>query len=305
MSNRFSYSRIDTFVQCGFKYKLRYEDGHYINTDSLATELGTAIHETEETIANSLQVNEPVNYIALKNKLIEAYIVLEHKYKEAFNTPDKSNRTCKDKLFSYLSTGIYRLEKFLLANQHLSVIATEKEFEFTIFETTFHGFIDRILYDSYNSAYIVQDIKTYAVPLEKKNLAVPLQFVVYAHAMEALFNVPADSIKCSYDLPFCDLIQEAGSKDFINKGTEELHKLLNLIDSKDFVPKPTPLCHWCEYCPTNPNQDPAGKNLCPYYSLWTKENKTHQVANKWEGMENHEQVLFEFIKCQNKSFGAV
>jgi RecB family exonuclease len=301
MADRFSYSRIDTYSQCGFRYKLRYEDKHYVSSDGLPTELGTAIHETEEAIANAIKAGEPINYIPLKNKLILAGIELSHKYPEAWAAEDKSNRTAKQKLYEYIKSGIYRLENFLLANGHIEVIATEKEFEYTLpgTDVIFHGFIDRILYDHRNEKYIVQDIKTYAVPVEKKNLEVPLQFVVYTHAMRDLYGVLSEDVKCAYDLPFCNLTQAAGGENFISKGTEKLIELLTNIDKKDFAPKPTPLCHWCEYCPTNPNQSPEAKNLCPYYSLWTKENKTHAVASKWEGLENHEAVLFEYIKCQN------
>ena len=303
MSEKFSYSKIDTYAQCGFKYKLRYEDKHYVSTDSIATELGTVIHETEEAIANAIKAGETINYIALKNKIIISMIELEHKYPEAWNSLDKSNRTYKEKLFEYLRNGIYRLERFLLANGHLEIVDTEKEFEFILPSTDilFHGFIDRILYDKRNSKYIVQDIKTYAVPVEKKNLATPLQFVIYAHAMKELYGVEATDVRCSYDLPFCDLIQEAGNKTFIQDGTDKLLQLLDGISEKEFIPKPTPLCHWCEYCPTNPNQPEEAKNLCPYHSMWTKENKTQTVASHWAGMENHEYVLFEYIKCQNSA----
>lgn len=301
MSDKFSYSRIDTYDQCKFKYKLRYIDKHYVSTDSIATELGTIIHETEEAIANAIMAGEAIDYIQLKNKIILTSIELAHKYPEAYWAGDKSNRTCHQKLYEYLRGGIYRLENFLLANSHLSLVATEKEFEFTFQDTTFYGFIDRILYDSRNQKYIVQDLKTYAVPIERKNLEAPLQFVVYTHAMKELFGVSPEQIVCEYDLPFCSLTQRAGSADFMAKGDAKLGSLLNSIDNKDFTPSPTPLCHWCEYCPTNPNQDPKAKNLCPYHSLWTKTNKTRAVASRWAGLENHELVLFEYIKCQNST----
>lgn len=301
MADRFSYSRIDTYSQCGFRYKLRYVDKHYVNTDSLATELGTAVHETEEAIANAIKAGETVNYTALKNKLILNMIELEHKYPEAWVALDKSNRNCKDKLFEYLKSGIYRLENFLMANGHLQVIATEQEFEFDFQGTIFHGFIDRILYNTLTNKYIVQDIKTYAVPVEKKNLETPLQFVVYTLAMKELFGVTVEQVECSYDLPFCNIIQKAGKDGFVQIGADKLNELLSGIGNQDFAPNPTPLCHWCEYCPTNPNQDEKAKNLCPYHSLWTKDNKTFSVGAKWEGLDKHEQVLFEYIKCQNST----
>lgn len=305
MAEKFSYSRIDTYAQCGFRYKLRYVDKHYVNTNSLATELGTVIHAAEEAIAKSIKNGEPVAYNSLKHMIIIKMIELEHKYPEAWAALDKSNRNCREKFFEYLNSGIYRLENFMMANGHLQIVDTEKEFEFTFQDTVFHGFIDRILFNTLTNKFIVQDIKTYAVPVEKKNLETPLQFVVYTLAMKQLFGVTADQVECSYDLPFCNLIQQAGKEGFVQIGSDKLNELLSSIASKDYTPKPTPLCHWCEYCPTNPNQDEKAKNLCPYHSLWTKENKTFSVGAKWEGLDKHDQVLFEYIQCQNSSQKAV
>ena len=143
-----------------------------------------------------------------------------------------------------------------------------------------------------------KDIKTYAVPVESKNLATPLQFVIYTLAMKSLYNVDDTDISCSYDLPFCDIIQEAGTKGYMKRGTTKLNELLHAIFSQDFTPKPTPLCHWCEFCPTNPDIKEEAKFLCPYYSLWTRENKTHQVASTWKGLENHDAVLLEYKNQQ-------
>lgn len=36
MAEKFSYSKLNTFESCGWKYKLQYVDGHYISADSLA-----------------------------------------------------------------------------------------------------------------------------------------------------------------------------------------------------------------------------------------------------------------------------
>lgn len=301
MSGAFSYSRLDTLNQCAFRYYLRYELGHYVNTDSIATELGTAVHATEETIANTIKAGKSVDYIKLKNELILQTIDLEAKYTAAWQEVDKSNRTYFQKIMEYLESGIYRLEKFLLANNHIEIVDTEKEFEFTLpgTEYVFHGFIDRVLRNKNTGKYIIQDIKTYAVPLEKKKLKTPLQFVVYIHAAKELYGCEAEDVQCSYDLPFCNTTQEAGFGNFMEAGTNALVDLIKKIEVKEFAPSPSPLCHWCEYCPTNPNQPEAAKNLCPYYSLWTRENKTHTTASRWAGLDQHELVLLEYIACQN------
>ena len=43
-----SYSKLGVYEQCPFKFKLRYIDKHYVSSDSIATEFGTAAHQAEE-----------------------------------------------------------------------------------------------------------------------------------------------------------------------------------------------------------------------------------------------------------------
>ena len=50
MSDIFSYSKLDTFQSCKFKYKLRYLDDHYINTPGIALDFGTAVHAAERLL---------------------------------------------------------------------------------------------------------------------------------------------------------------------------------------------------------------------------------------------------------------
>lgn len=290
MSDTFSYSRIDVFEQCGFKYKLCYVDGKRFYSDSLATELGTLVHETEEAIANSIKDGQPINYITLKNNFISKMFVLQQKYPEDFFSLDKSNRTYRDKCFYYLETGIYRLEKYFKEHPTYVVVGTEIPFEFEYETHRFKGFIDRVFYDTELDLFIIQDIKTYAVPLESAKLTAPLQFVIYSLACQKLFNT-TNPFKCQYDLPFCDMTQDAGVGDYLLKGKNKLNKLFEKIGKEDFEPHPSPLCHWCDFCPTNPKQPEGAKGLCPYHSLWTKENRNMSKAMPWLGMAQHEQVL--------------
>lgn len=53
-----------------------------------------------------------------------------------------------------------------------------------------------------------------------------------------------------------------------------------------FIPKPTPLCHWCTFCTTNPEAT-IYKNECEYYSKWTPDQKTFEVNKKWNALENN------------------
>ena len=70
------------------------------------------------------------------------------------------------------------------------------------------------------------------------------------------------------------------------------------IQDKNFKPTVSALCHWCEYCPTNPYQpeEAKGKIYCPYHSLWTKQQASFAVAETWQGLENHGIVVESYIK---------
>lgn len=300
-TERYSYSKIDTFDQCGFKFKLKYVDKHYINSSSIALDVGTAIHKAEEAIANSIIAGEPVDYVNIKNNILIKKCELEQKFPEEYKTPDKNGRTYDEKFYEYLQTGIYRLEKYLIENPQLEIVGIEQEFEFMYGDILFHGAIDRVLRDKETGKYIIQDIKTYGAPVEDKKLVTPLQFVIYAIAVKHLYGVDEDQLSCAYDLPFCNITQEAGTKGFVQRGIKKANSLLASINNKEFKPKPSPLCHWCEFCPTNPNQVPEAKNLCPYHSYWTKEVKNFNTASEWQGLENHEAVLEHYILKATKT----
>ena len=162
----------------------------------------------------------------------------------------------------------------------------------------FVGYIDRVLRDTATGKIIIHDIKSWAVPKEPKDLATPLQFVIYVLAAKELYGVEPDQVECAYDLPCCNMIQPAGTKGFIARGLKKIRELIAAIRSGEFKPKPSPLCHWCEYCPTNPYQpeEAKGKVYCPYHSLWTKQKASFAVAETWQGLENHNIVVESYIK---------
>jgi hypothetical protein len=111
---QYSYSKLDLYAGCGFKYKLKYIDKIQFKwTDTIATEFGTCIHSIEEDIAKAIKAGEPINYISFKNRLIMKRYELEHKYALTFGELDKSSRTYLQKTYEYLEAGIYRLETYL------------------------------------------------------------------------------------------------------------------------------------------------------------------------------------------------
>lgn len=293
LKEKFSYTKLDTFHQCPFKYKLVYKEGHYIKSDAIALVFGTMIHHIEEQIGIALKNNLPVDYDKLKIELEETSKSIKEKFPEDWNTKDKSNRTYQEKYEYYKDNAIYRLEKRIKENPNLKVVDLEKKFEFEFKDKLLNGSIDRVLFDSNTNEYIIEDIKTYSVPMEKKALDTPLQHVVYSIALKKDLGEDI-KIRNAYDLPLCDLIQEVRS-DFYEEGVKSLNETFNELELSYFEPKPTPLCHWCPFCRTNPNQPEEAKNLCPYHSQWTRENKNIKPEFYWAGGMNHKHLLELYI----------
>ena len=72
-TEQYSYSKLDLYEGCSFKYKLKYLDKIQFKwTDTIATEFGTCIHSIEEDIAKAIKAGEPIDYISFKNRLIFA-----------------------------------------------------------------------------------------------------------------------------------------------------------------------------------------------------------------------------------------
>ena len=298
---KMSYSKTETYSSCPYKYKLTYVDKHFINQPSIATDFGTLIHYVEETIARTIKSGQELNYRKLMNLLydgdkennVKGIDELKKLYPEDFKTPDKNGRTYEEKLETYVDSGICRLEDYLASNPELEIIAAEEPFEVEYRGYIFHGFIDRIFKNKVTNEYIIEDIKTYSAPLKKDALTTPLQFVIYTLAWENKY--PNAKIKCAYELPLCNCKQPAGTKGFVDRGLKKLDNLLDGIEAKEFAPNPSPLCYWCAFSKTNPNQPEEAKNLCPYFSHWTRENKDFSVENEWMGPENHEAILEAFV----------
>jgi hypothetical protein len=288
--DRYSYSKISTYDQCKFKFKIKYLDKNFIFNANIATDFGSLIHEIEESIAISIRDHQPINYVALKNKFIIETRKIAQKYPEDFFKPDKSNRTYQEKVYLYLDSAIYRLEKFMQDNPSLRIIGIEQKFEYDYDGVhSFNGSIDRAFLDINTDEIIIEDIKSWAVPAQRSDLKAPLQFAVYMMAANELWDVPFDKIKCQYNLPLCDEVQPATSDDVVGEGQIVLDKLFKGISDNNFKPTVSALCHWCEFNPLNNPEilDTKPGAVCPYFSTWQKSgDNVRDTLIAWNGLDS-------------------
>lgn len=289
---RYSYSKLSVFKQCPFKFFTRYKEKNFIDSSSVATEFGSLIHSIEEDIAKGLQSNQSIDYVTLKNRFIVECHKLAQKYPTEFFNRDKSDRTYQEKMYLYLESAIYRLERFLQQHQELQIIGIEQKFEYDYDGMhSFNGSIDRAFQNIHTGEILIQDIKTWSVPAQNGELKAPLQFAVYMMAAEKLWSTPLNKIKCEYDLPLCDIIQPALSNDIVSESRPVLDKLFKGIQDENFRPTISALCHWCEYNPlANTDiieQKPTA--ICPYFSTWQKSgDNVRDTLISWQGINSVE-----------------
>jgi len=310
-----SYSKINTYNGCGWRYYLTYEQNYFFFGESLSADFGALVHYFEQKIFETLKKGKPVDYESIREEFKTINIpkkdkfdteggiygtdILLKKYGKEYYETDDLGDSYSSRAEKYLNIGMYRLEDYLKENPDLYPWAAEFYFSVLFEGYCFSGHIDRIFYNEKTDKYIIEDIKTKSKPFKDKELVTPLQFVIYCMGMKEGLDIPYEKISCRYDLPFLNIKQDA-EKGFVSRGIEKLKKILNRIKEKDWAPHPSALCYYCPYCNINPDQPEGAEDLCPYYSLWTPEKASQDVASDWEGFDKHEDVMREFLKEHGK-----
>lgn len=294
-----SYSKLDLEDSCNHRYYLRYEKGNYSKESSLPLELGTICHKVCEMKSRAIMEGDDVDYELLQRVLNEGtcestdksseYIpgvdILKKKYFEEWNAPDdKSGMTYDQKISVFLEDVLPAISEDL----DWQPIAVEQPFKFVYDNRVIiSGFIDRVdglMEDGKLAAVRVVDYKTSKKVYDEAKLKTPLQMFIYAMACYQLYGLlPVEYV---YHFILLSEMQCACSKGYEKRGINKLNRILDNIDltkaSGVYKPNPTPLCYWCEFCESNPAIKSDIKYLCPYYLLWTPQNKTYMVNRPFE-----------------------
>ena len=279
---KLSYSAIDQFSQCKYRYWLHYEEKNYPKQHAIALSLGTFLHSAMEYKGRALMANEkaPTKDEA-KAKFSEEFEALQADFWEEFATPDKDGRLYSDKINTFWEN--YDEE---MIDPAWKVVGCEHEFYFTYRGYIFHGFIDR-LDQNENGDYRVVDYKSARKCYSPKQRAYALQMFIYALGVYTKYGkLPTDF---TYDFLFFDfdnnrLMPALNKEDSLEECADAFDTLLNNIEScKDtgaYVPTTSPLCYWCEFNELNPNSTDNMKHLCDFHSMWMPDNKTFSVHEK-------------------------
>lgn len=283
-----SYSKLDTYKSCPMQYHKKYNEKKFTKDTSIALELGSLCHyvlEQKGKILVDKQVLNTTDYDVLIEILLDGVTTIDEKTKEQipgvtdikkkyFETwyePDNaSGKTYSDKMLVFNKILLSEMEE----NDGWEPFLFEHHFEFVYDNRVIiQGFIDRV--DKKGEDYRTVDYKTSKKVYDKSKLTTSLQFGIYALAILLEFGrTPVESM---YRFILIDDKQYALTKGWEKRLIKALDKIFDDIENNEkvgiWIPKPTPLCHWCNYCSHNPDAHQY-KDECQYYSLWTPTNKT-------------------------------
>ena len=299
----FSYSKMEVYKNCPYQYDLKYNQKKFTSDTSIALEIGGLLHYVLEQKGKALVLGQPVDYVKLstitqngtketdektKEQLL-GVTDLKKKYWEIWNAPDSEGRTYDQKLELFDKVLHYEMEE----EDGWKPYKFEHPFEFVWNNRVIlKGFIDRL--DLKDGNIRTVDYKTSKKVYDSSKLSTSLQFGVYALAILNEFGVlPEESI---YRFILLDETQKALTKGWEKRLIKALDGIFDKIDADNksgvWIPKSSPLCHWCNFCSHNPDAKDY-KYDCEYYSLWTPDNKTFAVNRQFEtgDLKNAERTI--------------
>ena len=311
-----SFSKLDLFDNCSFKYDLQYNKKNYVNSEAIHLDLGNIAHKVLELKGRMLKEGKEIDLLYLRtvlfdgieektdkgNELIIGVTEIKKKYGfELWYAPDNaSGMNYEEKINIFL----YRVLPKELTDEDWEVFGCEEQFDFVYTygyedeaetipkEVIIHGFIDSLSVKRNEEGEIIDfkvtDFKTSKKTFPDVKTKTSLQQLIYGLSVYTNTGILPSEYEFSFIL--INEKQQANSRGYLTRGLSKLDKILNSIadkkESGTYQPSPTPLCHWCQFSKTNPDAVEPYNSLCPYYSLWTPTQKTFAVNQPYLIGEN-------------------
>jgi putative RecB family exonuclease len=266
----YSHSKLSTFEQCPFKYKLRYIDKiKPIIEKTIEAHLGSSVHHALEWLYNFVKENP--EKIPEFDEVVLTYISEWEKNFSKNILVVKNNMDYKD----YFNKGVEFLLNYYQKNHPFNdgTIECEKKIYIDLDEETkIQGFIDRLVHNIEKGRYEIHDYKTANTLPTQEKMDEDRQLALYSIAIKEIYGEDKEVILVWHYLAHDKKIISKRTKDQLENLKEETKELIKKIEStSEFPINPSVLCNWCEYkeiCPAhNPNS--------PYSTSLKDKNQTN------------------------------
>ncbi|MDR3195369.1 MAG: PD-(D/E)XK nuclease family protein [Endomicrobium sp.] len=224
---KISYSRVNAYLFCPYKYKLVYLDNFHVPVNSDIT-FGHIIHKTLEQFHGGRDWSRDV--------LFEFY---DKSWKnDGFKDPQQ--------IFEYYRRGNQILENYYASfcETKSEVLYVEKSFDANIGKYKFVGIIDRI--DKHtDGTYEIMDYKTHAQIWKQERVDKDLQLTFYAYACKNVLGFNPDKISV-YFLSDNKKICTKRTQDDINNAINTAMDIAEKIGAENFDPDLSK-CSVCDF----------------------------------------------------------
>ena len=258
LQRRHSYSSLSLFLQCKYKYYLKYICGFYPQGSSPYFDIGNLAHLVMENVGNGADIEEQIGYYKKEFKKIPP----------KFPDFDFEPYIEKNKIF------FKRLKKGICGDDY-EIVGTELEFRVKLFGETIMGKIDLLLRNKATGSLKVVDYKTNKKVFSKKDRNNSLQQAIYGLACQQMYGVTP--IEYEYDMLFLGKKQSAldDQVDIIKYVSDEIYKIFEQMNKNfeldEYEPNKTVLCSYCSYGKLESySPDIFYGGICDYALLWRR-----------------------------------
>jgi putative RecB family exonuclease len=246
----YSHSKISTFEQCPFKYKLRYIDKIIPAIEkTIESHLGGIVHSTLEWIYKTIlqdnkipSIDEIITYYSVKwqDEFSNEILIV----KKELNEKDYFQKGVEF-LVNYYQKYYPFKDGTIECEKHITIILDEN--------TKIQGFIDRLVHNIETGEYEIHDYKTANTLPTQEKMDQDRQLALYSIAIKEIYGEDKQVCLVWHYLAHNQKICSRRTKEQLEQLKEETIKLIREIESAEEFPTcKSPLCHWCEYksnCP--------------------------------------------------------
>lgn len=242
----YSHSKLSTFEQCKYKYKLKYIDKIPSPIEkSIEAHLGTAVHSSLEWLYNEVMNGR----IPELNQVIEKYTDFwQQDYKEEFLIVKKELKP-----EYYFNEGVKFLVDYYLKNNPFNdgTIALEKQIFIELEKDFPHkiiGYIDRLVFNKEKNEYEIHDYKTANTLPNKEKFEQDRQLALYAIAIKQIYgNHVSVKLVWHYLKHNMQIFSKRNDTELDKLKIETIGLINEIKNTKDFPVNKSILCEWCEY----------------------------------------------------------
>lgn len=205
-----SFSQLQMYTQCPWKWSLVYKQGHKIYQPSIHTVFGKAFHETVQNWVTVMyeQTGVEADKIDLGEYLLEK---MKYHYLDEYKNTGEKHFSTKEELDQFYQDGILILQElkknrslyfskkdwYLVGIETPIIIQPNEEYKNVIYK----GYLDIVLYHEPTGEFHILDLKTSTRGWDEKTKKDELkqaQLIIYKENYHRQYGIDRDKIKVKF-----------------------------------------------------------------------------------------------------------